>query len=640
MANSTPEPPSINRSLRVALIGMPWFWAHMPSIQLAIVRDLLASCGVKSDVYEFYADFADRFGFDLYGKLANTGTYLAERMFSQFYFDELRSEPLANIPSLAFDDPAIEKHILRFGTPVAEQFLLDCIAETDWSQYDILCFTLTAQQVGASIAFARLLKQHYSTLTIVIGGAGCAGPMGRALLEMCREFDVAVHGEAEATLPALVEALRTGTGLAKVGGISWRGSDGRLCTSEAAPMHVFARSREPLDFSAYFARVQKLANLKGVPSWVPFESSRGCWYGEKSQCTFCGLNEIIKFRQRPTDGIFSELERYESVYGKVNFFAVDLIMPRTFLSDFLPRVQEAAKDWKIFYEVKSNMRRPEVMSLAAAGVEWIQPGIESLSDHVLKLMKKGVSAAQNIQCLRLAKESQIAVSWNIISNFPNETPEDYLEMASFLKHLYHFDPPSGIAPFEVHRFSPFHSEPTEHGIQLGGPHHRYRLVFPVADEVLQNIVYRFEYELIEPADVRLIAARRAVAELVAGWKRASDRQCIFEVAYRDDGSAVLRDNRASGAMRESRCPPHEAKLLAFIEEARPLARLTKLFALAEPEAFALIGGETGLDLLLDRWDEEGTALRLSGVVQCLPTRAATVRANDPVPRNAKLAAAL
>lgn len=612
--------------LRAALIGMPWFWAHMPSIQLAIVKDLLGSSGVEVDVYEFYADFADRFGIDLYGKLANTGTYLAERLFSQFYFDELKSEPLSSIPPLAFDNPEIEKYILQFGTPLVEQFLQDCLVEVDWSNYDVICFTLTAQQMGATIAFARLLKQHHPRVKIVIGGAGCAGSMGRALLEMCGEFDIAVHGEAETTVPMLADALKGDQPLASVGGISWRHPSGGVRSNDATTMHNFVHSREPLDFSPYFKRIKNLPSLSSVPSWVPFESSRGCWYGEKSQCTFCGLNEIIKFRQRPTDQIFSELEQYENAYGKNSFFSVDLIMPRTFLQDFLPRMESAEKDWKIFYEVKSNMRRPEVVALAAAGVDWIQPGIESLSDHVLKLMKKGVSAAQNVQCLRLARENDVVVSWNIISNFPKETAEDYITMAKMLPHLYHLDPPSGIAPFEVHRFSPFHKEPREHGIRLGGPHHRYRLVFPIADELLGEIVYRFEYELLQPKDDGLVEARRAVGDVVNGWKRARDRECFFQVEYRPDGTAVLRDSRRSHEVLETMLRPHEASLLDFLEELRPQVRLLQQFASSRAEALAVFGGEQQVQDTIDGWHEAGIVLCVSKTVQSLATRTRAVRA--------------
>lgn len=633
------DPRVSTRPLRAALIGMPWFWAHMPSIQLAIVKDLLGSSGVESDVFEFYADFADRFGVELYGKLANTGTYLAERLFSQFYFEELRQESLESVPHLAFDAPEVEKYILRFGTPVVAQFLDDCLLEADWSQYDLICFTLTAQQMGATMAFARLLKRAHPRAKIVIGGAGCAGSMGQALLQMCPEFDIAVHGEAESTLPAMIDALKDDRSLGSVGGISWRDRSGAIEMNGAASIHQFVHSREPLDFSSYFRRLANLPNLSSVASWIPFESSRGCWYGEKSQCTFCGLNEIIKFRQRPTDQIFSELEIYEERHRKNSFFSVDLIMPRTFLRDFVPRMKDEKKDWKIFYEVKANMRRSEVVALAAAGVDWIQPGIESLSDHVLRLMKKGVSAAQNVQCLRLARENGIAVSWNIISNFPKETASDYNMMAAMLPLLYHLDPPSGIAPFEVHRFSPFHSEPEVHGIRVGGPHHRYRAVFPIADKLLGEIVYRFEYELLEPKDEGVSEAHRAVGEAVNGWKKARRRECIFEVEYRPDGTAVLSDSRRSCDVDIRVLQPHEASLLDYLEELRPQVRLAKEFGSARPDAYAAFAGEQGLWSIIDCWRDAGIVLCMSNTVQSLATRVGGATIPAPADRSLDLARA-
>ena len=54
----------------------------------------------------------------------------------------------------------------------------------------------------------------------------------------------------------------------------------------------------------------------------------------------------------------------------------------------------------MFYEVKSNLRKEDVRQLREAGVVAIQPGIESLSDEVLRIMRKGVSALQNIQLLK------------------------------------------------------------------------------------------------------------------------------------------------------------------------------------------------------------------------------------------------
>ena len=45
----------------------------------------------------------------------------------------------------------------------------------------------------------------------------------------------------------------------------------------------------------------------------------------------------------------------------------------------------------------------------------IQPGIESLSDHVLKLMRKGTTALQNIQLLKWCREYGVQPEWNLLS---------------------------------------------------------------------------------------------------------------------------------------------------------------------------------------------------------------------------------
>jgi len=47
---------------------------------------------------------------------------------------------------------------------------------------------------------------------------------------------------------------------------------------------------------------------------------------------------------------------------------------------------------QLFYEVKVNLRYDQLAMLRAGGVRAIQPGIESLSNQVLRLMKKGCTS--------------------------------------------------------------------------------------------------------------------------------------------------------------------------------------------------------------------------------------------------------
>ncbi len=602
---------------KFALVAMPWFWAHMPSIQLAIVKDVLRTSGIESDVFEFYVDFIDMTGPHLYREVANTGTYIGERLFSQFYFDALRYDTTQEIPDMHFFSGEIQRDFLLFGTPLVERFLDGCLKELCSFDYDAICFTLTAQQTGATIALARRIRERRRDVPIIIGGAACAGDMGRALLEMCPELDIAVHSEAETVLPRLSEALAGQRPLADVAGISWR-EEGAVLSAPATGLHRLSRHRDALNFDAYFARVDRTAVLADSVVWIPFESSRGCWYGEKVQCTFCGLNEIIRYRKRGAGGLLEELQDYACRYGVRNFFAVDLIMPRSFFTEELPAIAAAGKEWSIFYEVKSNMRRQEIALLSRSGVRWIQPGIESLDDDVLKLMRKGVSAAQNVQTLRLSKQQGIMVSWNLISNFPDESAESYENMARMFPRLYHLDPPSGMSPFEVHRFSPFYETPEKLGIRVLGAHESYRDVFPVDEALLDRLVYRFRYEAVRPPDRRLADSRKKVGRAIANWKEAWRRGADFHVTYRPDGTAHLMDSRRSGARIERVLDPPQAKLLHYLEELRARVRLAAAFADHEPAAFAALGGEEGLRHLIADWERQGLVLVISGTVQALP----------------------
>src|SRR5262249_12991438 len=72
----------------------------------------------------------------------------------------------------------------------------------------------------------------------------------------------------------------------------------------------------------------------------------------------------------------------------------------------------------------NNLCREQVRLAREAGIQQIQPGIESLSSNVLRLMRKDVSAMQNIQLLRWCAEYEVEPSWNLIAGFPGEDPAD------------------------------------------------------------------------------------------------------------------------------------------------------------------------------------------------------------------------
>ena len=249
-----------------------------------------------------------------------------------------------------------------------------------------------------------------------------------------------------------------------------------------------------------------------------FEASRGCWWGQRSHCTFCGLNgEYINYRSKSGDRVLNELLQISRKHGILEFDATDNILNPSFLSSLIPRLRETGFDFRLFFEVKAAMTKNQVKLLADAGVSRVQPGIESFSTHVLNLMKKGTTMLQNIQALKWLEEAHIAPLWNLIYGFPGETDQDYSAMESLLPRLFHLPPPGGFGRISMHRFSPNFDFAKSFGFENLAPWEDYRYLYPTLDEEeLQGIAYFFKYDL--EGFERFLPHVEHLRELVRTWR--------------------------------------------------------------------------------------------------------------------------
>ncbi len=138
-------------------------------------------------------------------------------------------------------------------------------------------------------------------------------------------------------------------------------------------------------------------------------------------CTFCGLNgATMAFRSKSPARALDEMTELARRHPGCDIQAVDNIMDLGYFKNVLPALAARRLKVDLFYETKSNLNKDQVRLLRAAGVRDIQPGIESFSDTVLKLMRKGVTGLQNIQLLKWCKEFGVVPSWNFLWGFPGE----------------------------------------------------------------------------------------------------------------------------------------------------------------------------------------------------------------------------
>lgn len=520
---------------QVALVNMPFSYSKYPSIQLGTLSALLKSKGIPVDCHHLNVRFAHKIGVPLYEMICEKRALFGEWIFSYLLF---RDNPKrAEYPRLF--KPVFEQVARASGqsvsffedmaTRTAPQFLTGSLTSIDWGQYKIVGFTSTFDQNVASLTMAKLIKDLYPEVMIVFGGANYDGEMG---LEYFRAFpfiDYVVVGEGEEVFPELVRYLLGGTSGTVPNGVAYREGAVPAFTPNHALFSDFAKTGPP-DYDDYYHLLAELGEAaQGLDRILLYEGSRGCWWGEKHHCTFCGLNaQSMKFRAKSSEQVAREMAYLSSRYDTARFRLVDNIIDMKYVENLFGRFAEDHCDLDLFIETKSNLQKSQIRTLAVGGVKCMQPGLESLSANQLQAMDKGVTPMQNIICLKWSFYYHVTVSWNILLGFPGETNEDYRRQIDLLPSLFHLQPPESTGKFWLERFSPYYTKPHEYGVRITGPGTAYEYVYDARQVDLKKIAYDFEYELDNwTVDQEVY---QELVDLVQEWQRlagSSDRPFLY-----------------------------------------------------------------------------------------------------------------
>jgi ribosomal peptide maturation radical SAM protein 1 len=540
--------------LPTVIVSMPFMDADRPSIQLGLLAAIGQAHGFPVRTLHANLDFAARIGADYYRLLAeHRGRQVGDWLFSVEAFGAaapdqdatLLAEFAEELSHLGASPEDVRDRLLRIRGHDVPGFLDALMAEFPWNSARVVGFTSTYQQNAASFALARRLKERYPDLVTVFGGANFDGEMGLELVRAIDCIDAAVIGEGDTAFPALLSALAAGTDPGAVPGVARRVGDQVVATPAAASTTL--DDLPAPEYDEYFERAENLGLLTRAGRrqvWIPFESARGCWWGAKHHCTFCGLNgTTMRFRSKSSHRVLDELAWQARRYGSFRFAAVDNIFDLAYLKELLPAIVESRADYEIFYEVKANITRAQLKLLAQAGVTHLQPGLESLSSHILRLMDKGVRAAQNVNLLRWAQYYGIHVAWSILCGFPGETAQDYADQAAAVPHLAHLRPPSSAERIWLERFSPLYARPDLYRLRYRSPERSYRYVYPDGVD-LGQVAYFFDYDIADALpDNAYAELQRAVADWTEAWRSGHPPVLTYWSA---PGVVEIYDGRCEG----------------------------------------------------------------------------------------------
>lgn len=528
---------------------MPFGPVFSPSIGLSLVRASLEREGVRASIRYFSIRFAELVGQHAYcgiesGRRPPVNDLAGEWIFSRAlfpgaadvgYVEEILRRRRAWQGTA--DAPAVsEATIARVlaARHAVEPFLAWCLDEIAASAPPVVGFTSVFQQHVASLALARRVKEALPGTFILFGGANCEGVMGAETVRQFPFVDAAVSGEGEVIAPEVVRRLLAGRSVDDLPGVRTRRSiggvaDGSLSNAPAAP------SLDDLpypDYADYLAEFRASRFDKRWRPTIPFETSRGCWWGAKHHCTFCGLNGAsMRYRSKSARRALEELVHLTERHPRCEIQVVDTILDMQYFKTFLPELARRGPRASLMYETKANLKKDQVRLLRDAGVTTIQPGIESFDDDILRLMRKGVSSLQNVQLLKWCKELGVQPLWNVIWGFPGEPPEAYARMAALVRRLSHLPPPMTFEGLRLDRFSPNFDGADALGFADVQPLEPYRHIYPIGDKARGRLAYFFEFSY---ADGREPAAyARPLVAALRDWRRRHRQSDLFSIALDD-----------------------------------------------------------------------------------------------------------
>jgi len=449
--------------MRVALVQCP-AWGALPPLGAASLKAYVDQHGHESQCFdlniEFYNAFQaaksalevdgrmyggpDPWGADSYGQWALD--------YDRWWQGEIRFEP----GSVYNDDPL----------PLEEW--ADRILAYE---PDAIGFTTYLTSFASSLQLAKTIRERDPDRLIVFGGPNTAKDREGDIALKTGLVDVTVHGEGEATLVSILDALERGDDLGSIEGI------GRLVDGEPdwTPFRPLIRPLDTLPFPDF-----------GDFTWtdypnpylIPIMGTRGCVL----QCAFCYETVYWKrFRMMSPTRIVDEIEHQISLHplrdraaaGDGRFYLMfgDSLVNghlRT-LRDMCDLIVERGLDigWGGQATIDKRMDDEVCRQLKASGCTGLAVGLESGSQKVLDDMGKRFDIDDAADVIRRFHEHDMPLTVNVMVGFPTERRRDFVDTVRFLtrtrKWLYQV---SNVTSTQMALGSEMHLFPERFGAQM------------------------------------------------------------------------------------------------------------------------------------------------------------------------------
>ena len=266
-----------------------------------------------------------------------------------------------------------------------------------------------------TIRIASALKGLLPEATVLLGGPQ-ASVVDVETLQAFPCVDLVLRGEAEGSLPVLLNELERHRRLDSVPGLTFR--DGaRIYRNASSPV---IQDLDLLPALAYhlFEGFDRLVK-------VPLEIGRGCPFA----CTFCSTNDFFRrrFRLKTPERVLAEMRNIAEAYS---FRSFDLVhdmftVDRRRVVEFCHAMIGSKEGFKWSCSARTDCVDEELLVLMShSGCDGIFFGIEVGSSRMQQIIDKHLDLDQAERIVETAERLGIRTTVSLITGFPDETRDD------------------------------------------------------------------------------------------------------------------------------------------------------------------------------------------------------------------------
>jgi radical SAM superfamily enzyme YgiQ (UPF0313 family) len=292
-------------------------------------------------------------------------------------------------------------------------------------EHEIYGFSSICSSYPLTLRIAQALKALRPASAILLGGPQ-ASVVDVHTLAAFPFVDFVLRGEAEESLPALIDQFRGDRRFDQVAGLTYRVANKPQRNRNAKPIENLDELPQP----AY----QLTGELRGATK-AALELGRGCPYA----CSFCSTNDFFRrnFRLRSPQCLLRDMRWIAKEYDIHEFELVHdmFTVDRRRVADFCQAMIDSGEDFTWSCSARTDCVDRELLEMMArGGCRGIFYGVEAGSARLQKIINKDLDLQQAKKVIDDTEELGMRTTVSLITGFPQETWEDLCQTVEIYMH--------------------------------------------------------------------------------------------------------------------------------------------------------------------------------------------------------------